>query len=110
MSARLEHGNLGVRDLDEMMRFLKTAFPDFRIRGEGLNRDGTRWVHFGTDETYLALNQSSRELTQSFAPYQGLPGANHLAYEVEYVDAVRRRLAAAGYRTRRGAGRCRRPH
>ncbi len=97
MSARLEHANLGVRDLDEMMRFLKTAFLDFRIRGEGLNRDGTRWVHFGTDETYLALNQSSRELTQSFAPYQGLPGVNHLAYEVEDVDAVRRRLAAAGY-------------
>ena len=89
MSARLEHANLGVRDLDEMMRFLKTAFPDFRIRGEGLNRDGTRWVHFGTDETYLALNQSSRELTQSFAPYQGLPGVNHLAYEVDDVDAVR---------------------
>ena len=98
MTTRLEHANLGVRDLDEMMRFLKTAFPEFRIRGEGTNQDGGRWVHFGTHETYLALNQSSRELERSFVPYQNLPGVNHLAYEVDDVDAVRQRLEAAGYK------------
>ena len=41
MAVRLEHANVSVRDLEEMIRFLKTAFPEFRIRGQGTNRDGT---------------------------------------------------------------------
>ena len=35
MTVRLEHANLCVRDIDGMLRFLKTAFPEFRVRGEG---------------------------------------------------------------------------
>lgn len=30
-------------------------------------------------------------------PYQGLPGVNHLAYEVDDVQALRGRLMSAGY-------------
>ncbi len=45
MAVRLEHANLTVRDIDGMIRFLQTAFPEFRVRGEGKNRDGSRWVH-----------------------------------------------------------------
>ncbi len=104
MSARLEHANLSVRDLDEMLRFLTIAFPEFRVRGKGNNTDGTRWVHIGTDETYLAVNQSSlavnqssREPGEAWDPSQRLPGVNHLAFEVDDVEAVRSRLAAAGY-------------
>ncbi len=97
MSTRLEHANIGVRDIDEMIRFLTTAFPEFRIRGEGTNQDGGRWIHVGTHETYVALNESSREVKRSFEPYRNLPGVNHLAYEVDDVEAVRQRLAAAGY-------------
>jgi hypothetical protein len=59
MLVRLEHANLCVRDIPAMIRFLQTAFPDFRQRGEGTSQDGTRWVHLGTDETYIALGQSS---------------------------------------------------
>ena len=97
MSVRLKHANLSVRDVEEMIWFLTTAFPEFRIRGEGTNQDGTRWVHLGTDETYLALNQSSQEPDRSWVPYEGLPGVNHLAYEVHDVEALRSRLEAAGY-------------
>ena len=97
MSVRLKHANLSVRDVEEMIRFLTTAFPESRIRGEGTNQDGTRWVHLGTDETYLALNQSSQEPDRSWVPYEGLPGVNHLAYEVHDVEALRSRLEAAGY-------------
>ena len=32
MTARLEHANLCVRDVDAMLRFLQTAFPEFHIR------------------------------------------------------------------------------
>ena len=35
MTIRLEHANFQVRDIDGMIRFLRTALPDFRIRGEG---------------------------------------------------------------------------
>ena len=31
-------------------------------------------------------------------PYQGLPGVNHLAYEVNDVGALRDRLKSAGYK------------
>ena len=53
MSTRIEHANLAVRDVDETIRFLKTAFPDFRVRREGKTWQGARWVHVGTDDTYI---------------------------------------------------------
>lgn len=53
MAVRLEHANLCVRDIDGMIRFLQTAFPEFQVRGEGRSHDGTRWVHIGADETYI---------------------------------------------------------
>jgi catechol 2,3-dioxygenase-like lactoylglutathione lyase family enzyme len=30
-------------------------------------------------------------------PYDGVPGVNHVAYEVDDVDAIRSRMLAAGY-------------
>jgi catechol 2,3-dioxygenase-like lactoylglutathione lyase family enzyme len=95
---KLEHANICVRDVDAMIRFLQTAFPDFRVRGEGISRDGTRWVHVGTDDTYIALGQARAESGKQWMPYSGEPGVNHLAYEVDDVDALRARLKAAGYR------------
>ena len=98
MSVRLEHANMIVHDIDAMIRFLQTAFPEFRIRGEGVGTTGQRWVHMGTDDSYLALSQATREPEKQWQPYSGEPGINHLGYEVSDVDAVQRRLLAAGYR------------
>ena len=97
MAIRLEHANLTVRDIEGMIRFLQTAFPEFRVRGEGICND-CRWVHVGTDETYLALNQAYAEPEKRWTPYRGLPGVNHLAYEVQDVEALCKRMKAAGYR------------
>ena len=97
MSVHLEHANLVVRDIDEAIRFLQTAFPEFRIRHDGRDSDGSRWVHIGTFETYIALTGARGELSAGHAPYSGAPGLNHLAYEVDDVDGVRGRLASAGY-------------
>ena len=97
MAVRLEHANLFVRDIEGMIRFLQTAFPEFRVRGEGICND-CRWVHVGTAETYLALNQAYAEPERPWTPYQGLPGVNHLAYEVDDVEALCERMKAAGYR------------
>ncbi len=97
MAIRLEHANLVVRDVDGMIGFLRTAFPEFHIRGEGRNLQGGRWVHVGNDETYVALNEASREPAEAWVPYAGAPGTNHLGYEVDDVEGLRARLAAAGY-------------
>ena len=97
MRIRLEHANLAVRDVDETLRFLKTAFPDFEVRHEGTTWRGLRWVHIGTDDTYIAVNQASDEPAERWVPYAGKPGLNHLGFEVEDVEALRQRLGAAGF-------------
>jgi catechol 2,3-dioxygenase-like lactoylglutathione lyase family enzyme len=98
MAVRLEHANLTVRDIEATIRFLQTAFPEFKVRGEGKSADGSRWVHIGTDQTYVALSPAKAEPSQRWRPYAGVPGVNHVAYEVDDVEALRLRLSAAGYR------------
>ncbi|MCH6576020.1 MAG: VOC family protein [Bacteroidetes bacterium] len=97
MLVRLEHANICVKDIDVMIGFLKTAFPDFRVRGEGTIKGGRRWLHVGTDDTYIALNQARADAQRDWSPYSGVPGVNHLAYEVDNVDSLRERLLAGGY-------------
>ncbi len=97
MSIRLEHANLCVRDIDGMAAFLSTAFPEFSVRGQGKTIFGSRWMHIGTAETYIALQQSSAEPAEEWVPYSQKPGTNHLGYEVDDVEALRERLRAAGY-------------
>jgi catechol 2,3-dioxygenase-like lactoylglutathione lyase family enzyme len=97
MAARLDHANLIVRDIDETIRFLQTAFPDFRVRGGGTGPTGARWVHVGNDDTYLALNQATAD-AEPWTPYAGKPGLNHLGFAVDDADALQARLRAAGYK------------
>ncbi len=95
---RLEHANLAVRDLQEALRFVTTAFPEMKIRGEGEKAPRGRWIHVGTDETYLALNEALEATAEPWIPYSGRPGLKHLGFEVFDAEAVRKRLLAAGYR------------
>jgi len=97
MTIRMEHANLHVRHFDDAIRFLTTAFPDFRVRRESTS-DGLRWMHIGTDDTYIALNETTFDGEDTKSPYDSKPGINHLGYEVDDVDALRERLAAAGFR------------
>ncbi len=96
MTIRMEHANLHVRHFDDAVRFLQTAFPDFKVRSES-ERGGARWMHIGTDETYIALNETHSERDPHAKPYNGNPGVNHLGYEVDDVDALQLRLSAAGF-------------
>jgi len=98
MTERLEHANLCVHDIDAVVRFLTTAFPDFHVRQDTAEPDGSRWVHVGTNETYIALTQAKAGEVRPGTPYKGRPGLNHLAYEVDDVETLRARLRAAGYR------------
>jgi catechol 2,3-dioxygenase-like lactoylglutathione lyase family enzyme len=90
MKFHLEHVNLTVKNIDESVRFLTTAFRPFKVRGEGV-ADGNRWLHVGTDRTYIALDESPHD--------RSAPGPlNHLGYVVDDVDAVAARLREAGFK------------
>ena len=98
MTARLEHANIAVRDIDGMIRFIQAAFPEFRIRAEGKSWTGARWVHIGSSDSYLALNEATGQAAERRLPYSATPGLNHLGYEIDDADALRARLTEAGYR------------
>ncbi len=97
MTIRIEHANIIVRDIDATVRFLQTAFPEFEVRREGDNGKG-RWMHIGTDDTYIALNEASVEPAEAWVPYNGRPGVNHLGYEIDDADTLQDRMRAAGYK------------
>ncbi len=99
MTVRLEHANLNVRDVDATIRFLQTAFPEFKIRHDSAvtKPDEDRWLHVGLDETYLALNQVTEDPGEQGKPDGSRPWVNHLGYEVGDADALRERMLAAGY-------------
>lgn len=97
MSIRLEHANISVRDIDATIRFLTTALPELKIRADA-GSGPARWVHLGTPDHYVALNQAEQGRAAPFTPYSGQPGINHLGWVVDDAQAVRQRLLAAGYR------------
>lgn len=94
MRCILEHANMTVKNLDEAIRFLTAAFPHFAVRGSG-TKDGIRWVHFGTQDTYLALNDGAGAGVRG--AYENA-GVNHLGFVVDDAEAVKQRLLKAGYR------------
>lgn len=99
MNTRLEHANLAVHQIGPMIEFLSTAFPEFKVRGQGVTfNGGQRWVHIGSDENYLALVETTVKDAAPRIPYSGTPGLNHLGFEVADVQALRTRMLAAGYR------------
>lgn len=95
---RLEHLNLFVKDIPTSLRFYQAAMPHWRIRCEGQGDwygSPRRWIHFGDDDTYLALSDngsgSNRDLTSNTI------GLAHFAFEVGSLDAVMARLRQAGF-------------
>jgi catechol 2,3-dioxygenase-like lactoylglutathione lyase family enzyme len=82
--------------MDRTVRFLQAALPEVRIRGRGVGLHGP-WLHIGTDESYLALEEASQDQGGSRARYAD-PGVNHLGFVVEDADGVRKRLRDEGYR------------
>ena len=93
MTGDLEHANLNVANLAATVKFLMTALPHFKIRGSGTSRDGTKWLHIGTDSTYLALNEANADSAATkFETF------NHLGFVVENVEEIRSRMLNSGYK------------
>lgn len=94
MAARLEHANINVGNIDEAIRFITTAFPEFRVRGRG-EVEGRPWVHVGTDTSYLALNEFQSDAKRD--PQFGEEPLNHLGFVVDDAEELAERLRAAGF-------------
>ena len=92
----LEHNNITVNNLEEAIKFIQTAMPEFKIRGEGADNQ-RRWAHIGTNQSYLALTETTNEVTgsENYLTH----GFNHMGFVVEDVRAVGERLRAAGYKS-----------
>ncbi len=101
MTVYVEHANITVSDLDGAVRFLQCALPELVVRGHG-EAHGRRWLHIGTDDTYIALEQPPELGTTRRHPYAD-PGVNHVGFAVDDVDAVAERLRVAGYQEGIGA-------
>ncbi|MEZ5894321.1 MAG: VOC family protein [Parvularculaceae bacterium] len=100
---RVEHVNLVVTHIGPSAAFLMTAFPDWRIRGEGGGEWAgvpRRWAHVGDDDHYVTLNEFllPEAARGRHRDLQGAePGLAHIGFAVTDIDGVIARLAAAGY-------------
>ena len=97
MLIRMEHANITVKSIDEAVRFLKLVFPEFENRGERKS-DAKRWLHFGTPDTYIALEEVFEETTSDRKTSRD-PGVNHIGFVVEDIGALTEKTARAGFRT-----------
>lgn len=96
----LEHANMTVTDLDKEVDFFKTAFPFFEIRGGGsdlVEGGEKRWLHLGTQQTYLALSELPNGAKLSIDHTSPI-GFNHIGFVVDDVNAIADRLSAKGYK------------
>ncbi|MDH5644047.1 MAG: VOC family protein [Gemmatimonadota bacterium] len=95
---QLEHVNLVTRDFAATLEFLQTAFPEWLVRGQGESEwygVKRRWLHFGTQECYVTLNEGNTEPNRDLAGHA--PGLAHIGFVVEDVDAINERLQRKGY-------------
>ncbi len=98
MVARIEHVNLVVYSIQETMKFMEAALPQWRIRGSGESEwygHARSWVHFGTDRFYLTFNDGALGAPRDLRGVT--PGLAHVGLEVDDVGAVIDRLTAKGY-------------
>lgn len=92
----LEHVNVTVSDIKKGIQFFKAAFPSFEVRGGDL--EGARkWVHFGSEDTYIALNQNENIQGNHDQDYEK-SGFNHVGFVVDDVKAVADRLEQNGFK------------
>ena len=95
MESYVEHANISVTDVDGAIRFFMTAMPDFRVRHDS-GPGPRRWVHLGTDSTYMSINQMEPPAEGAFERHR--PGYNRVGFGVADADALRARMLDAGYK------------
>ncbi len=99
MGTYLEHANITVPDVDAAIAFLRALDPALQVRRDVTPTGSHRWVHVGTETSYIALQAPHLDATPEEArPAYENHGVNHLGWVVDDLDAVVQRLEAGGYR------------
>jgi catechol 2,3-dioxygenase-like lactoylglutathione lyase family enzyme len=99
MKCRLEHANITVESIHKAVKFLTTAFPHFKVRGgqkTDLGDFQKEWLHLGTDDTYIALEEVTLEPGNIRSRHHD-PGINHIGFVVDDMTTLTDRLREAGY-------------
>ncbi|MBT0107047.1 VOC family protein [Vibrio alginolyticus] len=95
---QLEHINLVVKDIPEMLKFYQTAFPHWYVRDEGKGEWSGKprnWLHFGDEYQYIAMSDHGEGENRELSGHQ--VGLAHFAYVTNNVDAIIKRLTDTGY-------------
>ena len=89
---RIEHVNLSVGDAAAAASAVQAIFG-WRVRWSGAGRSGLPVFHVGADDHYLAFSTDG-EAPPAYP--KGRP-LNHVAVEVDDLDAIEARVIAAGF-------------
>ncbi|MBW4644352.1 MAG: VOC family protein [Goleter apudmare HA4340-LM2] len=90
---RFEHINMSCNDIEASRKFYQTLFPDWYIRAEGVF-EGRRWLHFGNNQFYLALNDDAGKKRVHQA-YENI-GFNHVGFVIKDGASMLQLLDDAG--------------
>ncbi len=94
--ATLEHVNFTVSDPDKTAEQLCDLFG-WKIRWQGEAKDSGYTVHVGTDADYLAVYTPANDTSGGPSSYGIRGGLNHVGVVVDDLDAVEKKVIAAGY-------------
>ena len=99
MGSSLEHLNVTVADPSATADMLCTIFG-WHVRWQGPGMTTGHTVHVGSATSYVALFTfgGSEDATEDTYRHKG--GLNHIGVTVDDLDAVERKVIAAGYRPR----------
>ena len=91
---RLEHVNVTVGDADRSAALIAGLFG-WSVRWSGPSMNGGRTVLVGTERQYLALYSTRNSDGRPLGWTKGMP-LNHVAVEVDDLDAMERKVVEAG--------------
>ena len=94
-SAMLEHVNFTVRDPIKTANRMCDLFG-WHIRWQGPAIDGGMSVHVGSNDSYMALYTPGKSVDAKSSSYRTIGGLNHVGIVVDDLEAVERKVVAAG--------------
>lgn len=92
----LEHVNYTVADPDKTATILSEIFG-WKVRWAGAAISGGRSVHVGDEGSYVALYTPPGKLSDPTDNYTQMGGMNHIGIVVDDIDAIEKKVAAAGF-------------
>lgn len=96
MPAQLEHLNITVADPAATADMLTEIFG-WHIRWQGDAKGAGFSIHVGTDDTYVALYNPGKALTEAGDSYTRIVGLNHMAVVVDDLDVIEAKVKERGY-------------